>query len=86
MFGAGLTPFPYKVITIMSGALKVNFGIFVAASVLARFLRFFIVAGAVKMFGDQAEAILKQHMAKLTIGLFVLLAVLWAVWTFGLSH
>lgn len=86
VFGAGLTPFPYKVITIMSGALKVNFAIFVAASVLARSLRFFIVAGAVKMFGDQAEAILKQHMAKLTIGLFVLLAAAWAVWTFGFTH
>lgn len=86
VFGAGLTPFPYKVITIMSGALKVNFGVFVAASVMARFLRFFLVAGAVKLFGDQAEAILKAHMAKLTIGLFVLIAAAWAVWTFWWVH
>lgn len=86
VFGAGLTPFPYKVITIMSGALKVNFGIFVAASVLARFLRFYLVAGAVKLFGDQAEYLLKAHFAKFTIGIFALLLAAWAIWTFGFSH
>jgi len=77
VFGAGLTPFPYKVITIMSGALKINFGIFVAASVLARALRFFLVAGAVRLFGDRAEKLLKEHFALFTIGLFALLAALY---------
>jgi len=77
VFGAGLTPFPYKVITIMSGALKINFGVFIAASVLSRSLRFFLVAGIVKKFGDQAEAIMKEHFAKFTIGLFVIIAALY---------
>jgi len=79
VFGAGLTPFPYKVITIMSGALKINFAIFIAASVLSRSLRFFLVAGIVKKFGPQAEAIMKEHFGKFTIGLFAILAGLyWA--------
>ena len=77
VFGAGLTPFPYKVITIMSGALKINFGIFVAASVIARALRFFLVAGAVRLFGDRAEKLLKEHFALFTIGLFAFLAALY---------
>ena len=77
VFGAGLTPFPYKVITIMTGALKINFGIFVAASVIARALRFFLVAGAVRLFGDRAEKLLKEHFALFTIGLFALLAALY---------
>jgi len=34
VFGAGLTPFPYKVITILSGALKLNFGVFIIANCL----------------------------------------------------
>ena len=80
VFGAGLTPFPYKVITIMSGALKINFAIFMTASVIARSLRFFLVAGIVKKFGDQAEAIMKEHFAKFTIGLFALLAALYFVY------
>ncbi len=77
VFGAGLTPFPYKVITIMSGALKINFAIFMTASVMARSLRFFLVAGIVKKFGDQAETIMKEHFGKFTIGLFAILAALY---------
>lgn len=86
VFGAGLTPFPYKVITIMSGALKVNFAIFVAASVISRSLRFFLVAWIVKRFGDQAEVILKAHFGKITIALFGLILAGWIVWTFVLAH
>lgn len=67
VFMAGLTPFPYKVITIMSGVSKINFAVFVAASVIARTLRYFLVAGIVKTFGDQAEAIMKKHFALFTI-------------------
>lgn len=77
VFGAGLTPFPYKVITIMSGALKINFGIFIMASVLSRSLRFFLVAGIVKKFGPQAETIMKEHFGKFTFGLFAILAALY---------
>ena len=79
VFGAGLTPFPYKVITIMSGAVPISFGLFVTASVLARTLRYFAVAGIVRLFGQKAEEIMKKHFALFTIGLFVLLAALyWA--------
>lgn len=74
VFGAGLTPFPYKVITIMSGALKINFAVFMVASVLSRGLRFFLVAWIVKAFGPKAEEIMKEHFAWFTIGLFLILA------------
>jgi membrane protein YqaA with SNARE-associated domain len=83
VFGAGLTPFPYKVITIMSGALKINFAVFMAASVLSRGLRFFLVAGVVKAAGPKAEEIMKEHFGWFTIGLFALLAALyWLYVTF----
>lgn len=80
VFGAGLTPFPYKVITIMSGALKLNFGIFIIASVLARSLRFFLVAGVVKSFGDQAEYWLKEHFAKFTIAVFIFILIAYLIY------
>jgi membrane protein DedA with SNARE-associated domain len=64
----------------MSGALKINFAMFMTASVIARSLRFFLVAGIVKKFGDQAETIMKEHFAKFTIGLFALLAALYYVY------
>ena len=79
VFGAGLTPFPYKVITIMSGALKINFAIFVTASVIARFIRFFAVAGIIRLAGPKAEEIMKKHFGLFSIGLFILLAAMyWA--------
>ena len=77
VFGAGFTPFPYKVITIMSGAVPVSFGIFVAASVLSRTMRFLAVAGIVRMFGEMAEKWMKEHFAVFTIGLFALIAALY---------
>jgi membrane protein YqaA with SNARE-associated domain len=83
VFGAGLTPFPYKVITIMSGALKINFAVFMAASVMARSLRFFLVAGIVKSFGPKAEEIMKEHFGWFSVGLFIVLASLyWLYVTF----
>ena len=77
VLGAALTPFPYKVITIMSGALKINFAIFMIASIIGRSVRFFLVAGIVKKFGTQAETIMKEHFGKFTIGLFLILAALY---------
>jgi membrane protein YqaA with SNARE-associated domain len=48
---AGVTPFPYKVITILSGATGLNFAVFMVASVVARGLRFFVVAALLWKFG-----------------------------------
>ena len=86
VFGAGLTPFPYKVITIMSGALKINFGVFVAASVVARTMRYFIVTGIVRLFGARAEYLLKEHFAKFSIGVFALVAAGYAAWRYYGGH
>ena len=77
VFGAGLTPFPYKVITILSGALKLSFPVFLVASVLSRSLQFFLIAGIIRLFGNRAEALMKEHFGWFTVGLFALLAALW---------
>ena len=77
VFGAALTPFPFKVITVMSGALKLNFGVFLAACVVGRAARFFLVAWIVRAFGAQAERIMKEHFGLFTTAVFVALAALW---------
>lgn len=73
VFGAGVTPFPYKVITIASGVTDLNLGVFAIASVLSRGLRFFIVAALLWKFGPPIRGFIEQHLGKLTVAFFVLL-------------
>lgn len=70
VFGAGLTPFPYKVITIASGVTHINLAIFILASVLARGARFFLVAGALRILGARAEGLIEKHFALFVTGVF----------------
>ena len=73
VFGAGVTPFPYKVITIASGVTRLDLLVFVIASVMARGLRFFIVCGLLWKFGPAIRGFLEKHLGPLTILFFVLL-------------
>lgn len=73
VFGAGLTPFPYKVITITSGSVHLNFLAFTLASALSRSLRFFLVAGIVRLAGERAHDLIEKHFGWLTFAIFVLL-------------
>jgi membrane protein YqaA with SNARE-associated domain len=59
---AGLTPFPYKVVTILSGATGLSFTIFMVASLIARGLRFFIVAALLWRFGPPIRDFIEQRL------------------------
>jgi membrane protein YqaA with SNARE-associated domain len=59
---AGVTPFPYKVITIMSGWTGMPIGTFIATSILARALRFFMVAGLLWKFGSPIRDFIEQRL------------------------
>jgi membrane protein YqaA with SNARE-associated domain len=59
----GLTPIPYKLVTIVSGLLGYNFFIFVLLSVLTRGTRFFVLAGVLNRYGDPLRAALERHFA-----------------------
>ncbi len=69
---AGVTPFPYKVITILSGATSLNLTVFAIASVIARGLRFFIVAALLWKFGEPIRDFIEKRLG-LMFTLFVLL-------------
>jgi membrane protein YqaA with SNARE-associated domain len=71
--GAGLTPFPYKVITIASGVTQLDPVVFTIASVLSRGARFFLVAGLLWYFGQPIRIFIEAHLGKLTLAFFVLL-------------
>jgi len=73
VFGAGLTPFPYKVITIASGVTLLDPVTFGIASVLARGLRFFAVAALLWWFGEPIRLFIERNLGWLTVLFFVLL-------------
>ncbi len=72
VFIAGVTPFPYKVITIASGVTQLDPVTFTIASVLARGLRFFIVAGLLYWLGPSVRAFIEKRLG-LMFTLFVIL-------------
>jgi len=71
---AGLTPFPYKVITIMSGWTGLPLATFIVTSVVARGLRFFIVAGLLWKFGEPIRDFIERRLG-LMFALFCILLV-----------
>ena len=73
VFIAGLTPFPYKVITIASGVTELDLVVFTVASVLARGLRFFIVAALLWWLGPPVREIIEKRLGLMTIIICVLL-------------
>lgn len=70
---AGVTPFPYKVITIFSGATQLPLPLFLAVSVVARALRFFVVAGLLWRFGAPIRDFIERWLGPLFTAFVVLL-------------
>ncbi|MBV9558349.1 MAG: DedA family protein [Pseudolabrys sp.] len=71
----GLTPIPYKVVTITSGFASYNFVLFVLLSILTRGARFFVLAFLLYRFGPQAKDIIERRLglwAALMAGVVVL--------------
>ena len=71
----GLTPIPYKLVTIASGLAAFAFPIFIAASVVTRGARFFLVAFIIKKFGPTLLPIVERRLA-LFAGLLIALLVI----------
>ncbi len=72
VFFAGLTPFPYKVITIASGVAGLSLPVFIIASIVSRGIRFFVVAGLLYFFGQPIRAFIEKRLG-LMFTLFVVL-------------
>jgi membrane protein YqaA with SNARE-associated domain len=62
----GMTPIPYKLVTIASGAAAFDFWVFLAASVVTRGARFFLVAGLLYWFGDPIREFIERRLTLVT--------------------
>ncbi|WP_438956856.1 YqaA family protein [Cognatiyoonia sp.] len=59
---AGVTPFPFKVITIMSGVTQLSLPVFIVSAILARALRFFFVATLLWKFGAPIRDFMEKRL------------------------
>ena len=64
----GGTPIPYKIVTITSGFAGYNLALFVVFSIIARGIRFFMLAFLLHRYGDRA-----RHTIEKRLGLWVML-------------
>ena len=71
--GAELTPFPYKVVTILSGVTGMNLWTFILVSILARGARFFLEAGLLWYAGPAIREVLEKNLKLATTLAFALL-------------
>jgi membrane protein YqaA with SNARE-associated domain len=77
---AGVTPFPYKVITILSGATNLSFTVFMIASLAARALRFFLIAGLLWKFGAPIRDFIERRLGLMfTLAVVILIGGFMAV-------
>ena len=58
----GLTPIPYKIVTITSGFAGFNIGLFIILSLITRGARFFLIAFLLNRYGTQARSIIEKRL------------------------
>jgi len=73
VFGAGITPFPYKVITIASGVVRLDLFTFALASLVARGMRFYLVAWLLKKYGAPMKVFIEKNLGMLSVLFLILL-------------
>ncbi len=71
---AGVTPFPFKVITIMSGWTGLSLPVFILSAIIARGARFFIVAALLWKFGAPIREFIERRLG-LMFTIFVILLI-----------
>ena len=67
----GISPIPFKLVTIVSGLLDYNFPLFVLLCVITRGARFFLVAGALNLWGDRLRHLLEKYFGLFRVVLLI---------------
>jgi membrane protein YqaA with SNARE-associated domain len=78
VFFAAVTPFPYKVLTIFSGATGLNLLTFTVVSIIGRGLRFYAVSWLLYLYGEPVRIFIEKRL-----GLFFTLGVILLVGGFA---
>lgn len=79
----GITPIPYKLVTIASGMASFPLVPFILASIVCRAMRFFLIAALLRYFGDSARHFIEKYLPWVTLSV-LLIVVLGFVVTAGI--
>ncbi|MDE2465372.1 MAG: DedA family protein [Alphaproteobacteria bacterium] len=71
----GLTPVPYKLVTLASGFAGFDFGLFVLLSAITRGGRFLLVAGLLFVFGEQVREFIEKRLELVTLAALVMVGI-----------
>ncbi len=80
IFAAGFTPIPYKLFTLSAGVFQINLPVFLAASLISRGLRFFLLAGLIWRFGAPIKSFIDRYFNLLTYLVLLLALVVLVLW------
>ena len=72
VLAAGFTPIPYKVVTILSGAMSMPLVPFAVASALSRSARFFLVAGLIRAYGEPIKHFIEKYFDVISLAVLAL--------------
>jgi membrane protein YqaA with SNARE-associated domain len=75
----GFTFVPYKIITLSSGFVKMDFIQFILASTLSRGARFFLVATLLYFFGKKIEKLLIKRFGLICTILFLIILIIYFI-------
>lgn len=86
IFGAALTPIPFKVFTVTAGVFKINIFIFVIASAIGRSARFFMEAGLIHFYGKRIKSFIDNYFNILLFVFFFLVIIGFILVKYVLKH
>lgn len=69
----GMTPIPYKLVTIVCGFAKFNLLVFMLASIVTRGARFFLVAGLLRLYGEPIRDFIERRLNTVALGVLAVI-------------
>jgi membrane protein YqaA with SNARE-associated domain len=82
VFIAGVSPIPYKLVTIISGISSMNFFYFCFFSLLSRGLRFFLIGFLIFLFGSRVQSFVENRISLLSLIIIVVAVIIFLLLRF----
>tara|TARA_Y100001978_G_scaffold49266_1_gene44273 strand:- start:207 stop:617 length:411 start_codon:yes stop_codon:yes gene_type:complete len=82
VFIAGVSPIPYKLVTLISGISSMNFFYFCFFSLLSRGLRFFLIGALIFWFGSRVQSFVENRLSLLSLIIIIVVVIIFILLRF----